>query len=798
MNPLVSVVMPVYNGEDFLNRSIRSFLKQTLKEIELIVVNDGSTDNTRSIIEQYASKDSRIHLINFDENRGNLIARKTGALIASGDYIMFLDADDALFLNACKQAWIRVTETEADIFQFNSEIVFSEKDFPEKEFIQQLLQPFEGVLTGERILRGCYELKLFSHTIWNKIYRREVCQEAYRNVPDIYLNLGEDEFAFFFISFFSKKYVGDPQLTLYYYTYGSGISTQRLITLKQIRLLSKCMEISVEIKKFLSREGKLDYFKPAVESISLKNQQTLFKYFEQYISNDNKSSVKSAFSSVLEYCEPLDLIRYLEPRFFDKPVIIAEGLLSSTLAKPIQKPIKTIGTYYSRLYNGGVERVLSLIIPLWVEMGYQVILFTDEPPNELDYEITVPYTRVVLPKPISFDDYQQKASALDNALRKHDVDLMIYNKWLDPHLLWDMLVCKQAGTAFYIYTHGTIDLFRSIHPDGQQYYVQLPSIYRLADCVISLTEMDAAFWSQFAFRTHLISNPCSLPDNTPEKRKNRRNRIIWVGRISEEKQPVEAVKILVNVLEKMPSAELYIVGIGEPNMVKHALDYARKQKILDHITLVGYQMEVGQFYDQSDILLFTSAFEGFPMTLFEAQSFGLPIVMYELPYLTLVQGSKGIVAVEQHDVEGAANSIVDILTNAEKYALMSQKAYENASEISSIDLKEKWHEIFMTAEKNLATNNDLTSPAALRLALASWTRFNVESLHKARMQTQINTPSNTDISEAVNQAIQVKMVNMSILEASVHLVKTVARRVLGKNLSDRIHLFRVRIRGKLA
>ena len=211
MNPHVSVVLPVFNGERFLKRSIESVLKQTLKDIELIIVNDGSTDNTQAIIDHYASKDSRIKIIRFEENCGNLSARKAGAMAASGDYIMFLDADDALFRNACKQAWLRATETNADIFQFNSEIIFFDEifgDFKDNETAlisenspiidntQKMLNPFDGTLTGERILRGCYEQNLFYHTIWNKIYRREICQEGYSHVPEIYLNIGEDDFAF--------------------------------------------------------------------------------------------------------------------------------------------------------------------------------------------------------------------------------------------------------------------------------------------------------------------------------------------------------------------------------------------------------------------------------------------------------------------------------------------------------------------------------------------------------------------------------------------------------------------------
>ena len=812
MNPHVSVILPVFNGERYLKRSIQSFLKQTLKDIELIIVNDGSTDNTQAIIDYYASRDRRIKIIRFDENRGNLSARKAGVMAASGDYIMFLDADDALFLNACKQAWLRATETNADIFQFNSEIVFVDENignFEKNEAalpseyssiiidnLRQILKPYEGTLTGERILRGCYELNLFYYTIWNKIYRREICQAAYSNIPEIYINIGEDDFAFFFIAYFSKKYVGDPRLTLYYYTFGSGITTKGSVSLKKIRLLSKCMQIPKIIERFLSAERKTSYFRLTLESITSRYKQAIFENVGLFLNEENNPEADSALTSVLEYIEPLELIQSLETKFFEKPSLVAERFLKTDLAKPIHKPIKTIGTYYFRLHNGGVERVLSLIIPLWVEMGYQVILFTDEPANDLDYVINAPYTRVVLPKCTSFLDYKVKADALDSALRKYEVDLLVYHKWMDKDLLWDLLVCKQANCAFYIYAHGTIDTFNYVDPYYQQYLLKLPAIYKLADCVIALTAMDAAFWNQVANRTYQINNPCSLPVREIKPRTNQQQRILWVGRISGEKQPIESIKIFATVLERLPNAELYIVGTGEPGEVKKVIDYAKKLEILDHVTLVGFHSDLEQFYARSDILLFTSKFEGFGMTLIEAQSFGLPIVMYELPYLEIVKGCQGIIAVNQLAAEDAGNAIIDILTDQTKYSHLSEEAFNNAIKFSKIDLKKKWQEIFSTTEIEKTLDSNIDSVLAVRLAYNAWTKFCINYIQNNSSQSNVAVPQMPDISEEVNQAIQAKMVNMPISEATIHLMKTIARRILGENISYKIHLLRIRMMGK--
>ena len=92
---LVSIVVPVYNAEKYLNKAIESFMGQTYKQIEIILVNDGSTDNSQQIINEYEKKDGRIRSITTD-NKGAPHARNTGLDSANGEYIIFFDADDMM------------------------------------------------------------------------------------------------------------------------------------------------------------------------------------------------------------------------------------------------------------------------------------------------------------------------------------------------------------------------------------------------------------------------------------------------------------------------------------------------------------------------------------------------------------------------------------------------------------------------------------------------------------------------------------------------------------------------------
>ena len=108
----ISVIVPIYNAEKYLNKCVDSLINQTKKELEFILVNDGSTDKTEEIIKSY--KDSRIKYFK-NKNQGIGKTRNFGIEKATGKYIMFLDSDDYLKNNACEILYKSVEKTDADL-----------------------------------------------------------------------------------------------------------------------------------------------------------------------------------------------------------------------------------------------------------------------------------------------------------------------------------------------------------------------------------------------------------------------------------------------------------------------------------------------------------------------------------------------------------------------------------------------------------------------------------------------------------------------------------------------------------
>ena len=114
----VSVIVPLYNVEKYLARCLDSLCRQSLREIEIILVDDGSTDSSGEICEAYAAKDARFKVIHHTENKGVSVVRNTGVAHASGDYLMFVDSDDYVHEDYCRLPYEYAVKYHADLVMF--------------------------------------------------------------------------------------------------------------------------------------------------------------------------------------------------------------------------------------------------------------------------------------------------------------------------------------------------------------------------------------------------------------------------------------------------------------------------------------------------------------------------------------------------------------------------------------------------------------------------------------------------------------------------------------------------------
>lgn len=168
----VSVIIPVYNVEKYLKQNLKSITQQTLKEIEIICVDDGSTDSSYKIIEEFAANDSRVIPVK-QANGGAGAARNNGLRRARGKYLSFLDSDDFFEPNMLEEAYKKAEETKADFVVFNSDQYYEDsneyKSVPWVVRYAELppYQPFGRRAMTDNIF------KVFVGWAWDKLYNRK-------------------------------------------------------------------------------------------------------------------------------------------------------------------------------------------------------------------------------------------------------------------------------------------------------------------------------------------------------------------------------------------------------------------------------------------------------------------------------------------------------------------------------------------------------------------------------------------------------------------------------------------------
>ena len=184
---LISIIVPIYNVGEYLDQCIKSIVNQNIEEIEIILVNDGSPDNSKEICEKYAKLDSRIILLN-KENGGLVSARKAGLTIAKGKYIGYVDGDDwieeEMFSEMLQYAMnfdvdIVISGHKEEVNDKVTEILFNNIDegYYSFENIQRKVIPF-------MINTGVFsEFGIFSY-VWNKLFKRDLLMKTQFSVDD--------------------------------------------------------------------------------------------------------------------------------------------------------------------------------------------------------------------------------------------------------------------------------------------------------------------------------------------------------------------------------------------------------------------------------------------------------------------------------------------------------------------------------------------------------------------------------------------------------------------------------------
>lgn len=288
-NKLVSVIVPVYNCEKYLSQCLDTLLSQTIKEIEIICVDDDSNSETKNILHTYLCSDERIRVISNESNRGAGYSRNIGLINAVGEYIYFVDSDDLCTENMLEECYVYAKKNNLDIVICDY-IECDEKTGEDIQIIRQL--PF--AIREEKKVFNCCDIlnsifNISTTATWNKLYKREFLLEydikfsELRNSEDIYFNS---------ILLVLAKRIGKMENALFY---KYRVNRKEQLSGGLDKNIYEALKELIKIKEKLEELGRYDEFKVSFENlfydvmmysfahISRENADTLIDYYKSEV-----------------------------------------------------------------------------------------------------------------------------------------------------------------------------------------------------------------------------------------------------------------------------------------------------------------------------------------------------------------------------------------------------------------------------------------------------------------------------------------------------------------------------------
>lgn len=669
--PNVSVVLINYNNEIYLGKAIESILNQTLKNIELVIVDDASTDNSHAIIQSYVKSDKRIKYIQHKSNQSQHMARKHGVAAATGKYIMFLDSDDYYNHNACEVAYAMVKDGY-DIACYNFNIIPAQgldeaaaSLFKESHTVKE-----QKIYLNRDILRSSFFYYRINPLLWNKIYKSSICKQAFAEMEDGYFPNGQDIFAFIACATYATSYIENKD-ALYNYRMGNGVSFTDS-TSQKLQYSFHRGSILYPLKKFCENHGLINVYKNILSDFCKRNLAVLLELIPRGLVNSYFDKMVEDYGLQYVMCKLIDV-------YFENWYPIAHIFQHYQITP--SPDIKKIGIFYYRLSIGGVETVISSLCDILREKGYKVVIFIEErSENDLkfDDDIEIIYLKS---SRITSENMKNHVYDLYLALQTIKIDVMIYNYTWSWCLLWDSIVLHTLNIPIIVYHHG--DFTYDFIDFGKKFNYRIQNeIFKCCDKVLCLSTFSELFFRMHGVDAEYIPNPVKIPIPIVAKKYAGPN-ILFLARLGDRnKQIREALLVLKEVLKTVPDVYMYFVGdFDSHEQTIQFYKVAQELGVRQRLALTGWTHHPQEYMKKCSILLSTSHWESFGMSLAEAQTFGLPCVAYYVPTM-VVDENEGIISVPPNDYKEAAKEIIHLLTDISYWQSISAKASVSQKQFS--------------------------------------------------------------------------------------------------------------------
>ncbi len=681
--PLVSIVIPVYNGSNYVTEAIESALNQTYENVEVLVINDGSTDGgkTEEVVLEYGD---RIRYFK-KENGGVATALNYGIEKMKGEYFSWLSHDDLYTPDKIKKEMEVIFEKgdcivccDVTVIDQNRNIIQVNHMAERKSKSISCFLAFDTD-TG---LNGCSLLvpkKCFDRC--GKFLPELKCTQDY----DMWYRFAQK---------YNFEFCSDNLVLSRRHDEQDSRTKGNLCTEEADLLHSKIVK-TISADEMYTYEADLSYFENLYRIYYISHYyktaaQILIKLLELY----RQKGFYYTFGNLFQ----TEIVQLDETIKVDKIIFDIDRF------KDIGKSKKNIMFYCNVWTKGGIEKVVSILLPELVKKYNIILVSNDEPDVEEGFQIPQDVFTIKIGEKLG-DRLPFSLLVLAEILH---IDLFVGNPNIIEKFLDTYSLMEDSGIRTILCNHGNYFL-----PCWAEYlwplFKKRREVYPKATLITWPNSFNAFLGSKICSNTILLPNPNFFEKQKDLKIQKEEKIILYVGRFYDQIKRIDrAIKVFRKVIDSYPDSKLWLVGgydldmplSGENKKLRELiqeLDFPNESSI----TWFGEQEQVERFYRRASIAMVTSASEGFGMVVNEAAIFGCPTVLFDIPGMEdLIQNGENGIIVKQDDIDGMAEAICRLLSEPARLEKMRNSAIMMAERFDKRNIILKWENIIESVLKD--------------------------------------------------------------------------------------------------
>ncbi|WP_311258783.1 glycosyltransferase [Microbacterium sp. WCS2018Hpa-9] len=679
--PLISFIITADDDADAVDRSLRSCLAQSLTQIEVVCVLRGQVD---AVAAEF-SGDPRVVTVTQPADVTPAKLRRSGVEAANAPFVLLLEAGDTVPRGAATRLHRRASESQAQLVGFAVQETAADRK-------GRKYAPEAGPLHGADIVRAlapretAAELRVTRH-----LFQTHLLRQAYADSSVAHDHLIDDR-------------------AVVLLAYASATSYAAVSTVEYFCRPSQ-RDAPADLERLCRALDRVTAFR-AIDGIVRGHARR---------SSDPEPLLDGYTSGYLTtISEALDVFAALPPEMraqgrdglrarvdgldlISAAVTFAPDAIAALVAHGERRelggaPVRSVLLTTNVLTTGGVSGVLLTQARFLIAAGHHVTIVTHRPGSA---ESLVPEGATLVQ--LTGTSRRQRVVQWAQLCRRHDVDVVI-----DHRILYSRdwpsfaLAARTAGAATIGWIHNFAG--RPTYNGNDLQTLLQTHLGALAHLVV-LSPLDVAFWKLRGIRhvSYLPNPPSPLLLGASDVRdvrqapQGRRIELVWWGRLEEHTKKVSQLVEVAAALQRLGvDFRLRIVGPDWTDMSADSLRaLAATRGVAERVDATGprHGSDLLEVIDSSDVFINTSIIEGYPLTLPEAQSRGLPVVMYDLPWLSLIQANDGVITTPQQDPETLAGAIAELAADPMRYETMSRASIAAAADATSHDFAQLYQEL---------------------------------------------------------------------------------------------------------